>query len=185
MLAANDSKGLGGDNKFSLSKLIQHGEKLINDEEFALGCVFPDPADSNECLSKMVDVFCKGDKDNMPSCMVACGSVKLKEGADALYRLLWAFAPNQVDFSNMFGDIILFAATKCGRFGIKMWFHKYEPSLTFYCNGKYIKDTTSSGFPGFNNGLNCKSDLGVRFFEYVKLIATSKQEIYAGNDFSV
>jgi len=173
--------------EFDLLKLIEHGEMLINNNP-NLDDVYPAPTDSSMCMREMVDVFCKNSVNLIPSELVGCGGCKFEEGGDPLYRLLWAFKPDTVDFSDMYGCFLFFAATKCGRFGVKVWLHKYAPSISFYSKPEYIKGELSaiqSGIPSVNNGLSCDSDLGIRFFDYVKLVAQSKQDIYIGNNFVV
>lgn len=173
---------------FDLASLLQHGEYLLGNDTDS-DDIYPAPTDASEVLDGMVTVYAMDNRDAIPDALIECGGMKFKQhGAQAMYRLLWAMKPSAVDFSDMYGAFLCFAVTKCGRFGVKVWLHKYEPSLTFYCLSDDIEGALSaiqSGIPSISNGLTCTSDLGKRFFAYIQRIGETPHEIYSGNDFTV
>jgi hypothetical protein len=180
---------------FDLTCALDHAEMLLenknknkndddDDEDF-----YPLPNDVGDAAWCMTDTHTKNNIADINSQFSSCGTYALKdEPTKALYRLLWAFRPEQVDFSHMYKDVLFAAVTQDGRFAFKVYLHKYEVALAFMClkedlGGKF--ESVQSAIPNVDNGTHCTHPEGLRFFEFVKKLAGTEHVIYPGNFYSV
>lgn len=172
---------------YDLEKLLDHAELLLNDDA---GVNDHSSLSSNakDAIANMVEVYSPKEFSPSSHYLDACGGCKLKDGGNALYRLLWAFEPTQVDFGYMYKNTLFFVVSKNMSFAIKVSLHKYEPSLYFYTKKKYISGAfhaVQGSSPSSNNGTSCNNPLGQRLFEYIRKFAETQHEVYSGNDFTV
>lgn len=122
-----------------------------------------------------------------------CGGARLGDDCvHALYRLLWLARPKAVDFSDMYNSNLFTIVSRCRRFAVLVESWKCEPALRYLCVESALFDANDeigwrvvAGAPEKDNGVRCKDDAGVAFFEFVRLCATTPHEVYPGNNFKV
>jgi hypothetical protein len=115
-----------------------------------------------------------------------CGSVRLENTPEALYRLLYLTQPKQIDFSDLYkSSPLILLVSRCGRFGISLRTFKYQLALYFFC----VEEETSgqlhsvqSAFPGHDIGIECQNREGKKFFEMVERSLDRTWGIDLGND---
>jgi hypothetical protein len=117
-----------------------------------------------------------------------CGSEKVDDTPNALYRLLYLLKPKHLDFSDMYkgGLFGFFSADK--RFLVSIEFFKYELGLYFYCPKEALTGRGSvvqGGWPGCDNGTSCGDEDGKAFFEMVTRAVHREWDVYSGNNFTV
>lgn len=126
---------------------------------------------------------------NRPRGVVDCGSVKFEDTPRSLYRALFWVAPSFVDFSDMYktGTLIDLCSPDYD-FLCSLQLFKYELGAYFECAEQHKEGRLSmiqGGWPGCDNGVRCKSDLGKKWFGVIVRALTQEWSVYSGNNFSV
>ncbi|GAH31408.1 unnamed protein product [marine sediment metagenome] len=95
-------------------------------------------------------------KGNRANKAVDCGSVGFEDTPKTLYRLLWLFQPDHVDFSDMYktGTLLDFTDPE-EKFVCSFQLYKYEAAIYFACPREFLIDEQegqafriSCGVPG-------------------------------------
>ena len=132
-------------------------------------------------------------KGNRANKTVDCGSVGFEDTPKTLYRLLWLFQPDHVDFSDMYktGTLLDFTDPE-EKFVCSFQLYKYEAAIYFACPREFLIDEQegqalriSCGVPGADNGVRCSDPVGNLFFEVAIMALNFEHDVYGGNDFKV
>lgn len=131
-------------------------------------------------------------KGNRTNKTVDCGSAGFEDTPKALYRLLWLFQPDHVDFSDMYKTGTLLDFTDPDElFLCSFQLYKYEAALYFGCPREFLIDKQEGqalqircGVPGADDR-RCSDPLGNLFFEVATMALNFEHDVYGGNDFKV
>ncbi len=126
----------------------------------------------------------------LQSYLSQCGSIGLPDTPKSLYRALYLFEPNDVDFSDMYKSKILNVVSPHGDYAARLYLFKYELSLYFYCRERLITKTKDDhgircNIPGADNSLACSGPVGNLWFEVLVAALNREWDVYCGNDFMV
>lgn len=117
-----------------------------------------------------------------------CGSVSLGDTPKALYRVLFLFKPDGVDFSEMYKTQLLIFSDPTETYVATFELFKYEAALYFAARKEQVEGSGSAviaGMPGADNGVRMASPEGKRWCEMLQRVLEHEWMVYGGNDFIV
>lgn len=124
--------------------------------------------------------------------VIECGGCGFEDTPAALYRLLWLAKPDNLDLLDMYKQELFVLTSRCRQFFVEVCTWKYELSLRFYCTLEHhvsYRDAgpmqVFAGNPSADNGYGCTSEIGRRWFDFVRQAAATRHVVYPGNDFEV
>lgn len=109
-----------------------------------------------------------------------------------LYRLMYLFRPNSIDFTDMHGDGMFGVVSPCHRFAASFYFHKYELAAYLCVEPELAKRTKpvggieiKCGIPGVDNGIATTDKDALRWFRMITMALHRRWDVYSGNNFVV
>jgi len=127
-------------------------------------------------------------KGNRPVGTYDCGSARLENTTNSLYRALFLFRPERLSFKSMYKTELLTLVSPDYSLVASLGFYKYELALYFSASKENLAGRESNiicGLPGSDNGVTYKGAVASAWFGLLKDVLNHKWMIYGGNDFEV
>lgn len=118
-----------------------------------------------------------------------CGSKRIKDTPESLYRVLFLFRPSAISFGDMYKTTLFTLVSPDYSLVAEIDLFKYELGVYFQASREHISGTrqhaVQGGAPGIDNGIAVQSETAKAWCSFLVELVQRKWMVYGGNDFEV